>query len=260
MNNPIIIEEPKFYSQKGIGIATMFGAPLAASILIRKNYNSLNEEKKGNIALGLGITSTILLFLVLINLPESIVNKIPNPVIPLIYTGIIHLIVNKLQGNDLKSYEEEGNKFISNWNALGIGLLCALTIFIPLVAYNYLEINNPVYETYNIELEKFSRNEEASFKFYDHLETNSQYQLVQELNNITIPYWVRNKKIIMKLDTLEGVTEEMLNQNKILKDYCDLRIKEFRTFKKAIEEDTDKYSDEIDKILLQIEKKLAELN
>jgi len=260
MNNPTIIEEPKFYSQKGIGIATFLGAPLAASILIRKNYQSLNEDKRGNIALAIGISSTILLFVGIFSIPESVIEKIPNQIIPLIYTGIIYLIVDRIQGNYLKEYEEKGHKFISNWKASGIGLISALIIFGPIISYAYLEASNPVYEVYNKKFEKFSQNEQASFEFYNHLETNSQFQLIQELNNITIPYWERNKKIIAELDTLEGINDELLNQNKILKEYCELRIQELRLFEKAIKEDTDKYASEIDKIHMQIESKLNEVN
>ena len=260
MNDPTIIEEPKFYSQKGIGIATFFGAPLAASILIRKNYISLNEEKKGNITLGIGILSTILLFVGIFSIPESIINRIPNQIIPLIYTGIIYLIVERIQGKHLKEYQEQENKFISNWKATGIGLLSAILIFAPIGAYAYLEATNPVYEKYNKQFDKFLQNEEASFEFYDNLETNTQFQLIQELNNITIPYWERNKEIIIKLDTLEGISDELLNQNKVLKEYCDLRIKEFRIFEKAIKEDTDQYAKEIDQIHLEIENKLKEVN
>ena len=41
----------KFYSQKAIAIASYFGGPLAAGLLIRRNYINLGMEKEGRYTL-----------------------------------------------------------------------------------------------------------------------------------------------------------------------------------------------------------------
>ena len=81
----------KLYSKKAIGIATFIGAPLAVSILIRNNYIELGKNEKGKAALIIGTISTILLFIGIFMIPENIMSKVPNQIIPLIYTGIIYL-------------------------------------------------------------------------------------------------------------------------------------------------------------------------
>lgn len=226
--------KPKFYSQKGIALATFFGAPLAASVLIRKNYISLDEPRKGNWTLLIGILSTIALFAGIFSVPENILNKIPNQVIPLFYTGVIYLIVNKLQGDKLSVYEEGGHKYISNWKATGIGALCALLIAAPIGGYIYMEMNNPVYDTYDERMTKFASSESKAFEFYDHMETNSIFQLTQELKNITIPSWERNLALINSLDTLEDITSGLLNRNEVLRAYCNLKLKSVSILKKPL--------------------------
>lgn len=102
----------KLYSKKAIGIATFIGGPLAAGYMMRQNYINLNNFRDGNRALTIGIVTTILLFAALFALPEEIMNKIPNYILPAIYTGIVYLIVERLQGFALNQHEEAGRNFI----------------------------------------------------------------------------------------------------------------------------------------------------
>jgi hypothetical protein len=120
----------KLYSQKAIGIATFFGGPLAAGYLVKKNYQSLGLESHGKKAFIIGIVSTLLLFAGVFSIPEHILDKIPNALIPAIYTGIIYLIVERLQGQDLKEPLENGRAFQSAWKAVGVGAISMLILLI----------------------------------------------------------------------------------------------------------------------------------
>lgn len=120
----------KLYSQKAIGIATFFGGPLAAGYLVKKNYQSLGQESLGKKAFIIGIVSTLLLFAGVFSIPEHILDKIPNALIPAIYTGIIYLIVERLQGQDLKEPLENGRAFHSAWKAAGVGAISMLILLI----------------------------------------------------------------------------------------------------------------------------------
>ena len=91
-------ETKKFYSQRAITIATFFGGPLAAGYLIKKNYEALSEPDIAKRSHIIGITSTIILFGGLYSLPEKIIDNIPNTIIPILYSAVIYLIVEKLQG------------------------------------------------------------------------------------------------------------------------------------------------------------------
>jgi len=56
-------------------------------------------------------------------IPEHIIDKIPQPLIPGIYTAIIAGLVEKLQGQEIKDFLAEEGKKASNWQAAGYGLL-----------------------------------------------------------------------------------------------------------------------------------------
>ena len=72
-------------------------------------------------------------------IPEDVMSKIPNQIIPLIYTGIIYLIVEKIQGDELKNHEANENEFNSNWKATGIGGICLLLIMGSIFVYAFYE-------------------------------------------------------------------------------------------------------------------------
>lgn len=121
-------ENLKLYSKKAITIATFFGGPLVAGILIRRNYLNLGEERKAINSLLIGIFSTVLLIVGILMIPENIIDYIPNILFPAIYTGIVNLIVKKNQGDNLKSHLENNGEFYSGWKAAGISIFSAIII------------------------------------------------------------------------------------------------------------------------------------
>ena len=250
----------KLYSLKGIGLATFFGSPLAASILIRSNYIALGKEESGRNALIIGVVSTILLFSSMYIIPESIITKIPNSIIPGVYTFIIYLIVNKLQGSELEDYEADKNKFYSNWRAVGIGLLCTIIILGGLLAYSYKDISNPAYKEYEAELEKFYENEMEAHKFYDHMDSHSVSALLQELRNTVIPNWRENIRILESTNNIENLPDEMKKRNEKLMEFSELRVETYLLLRKVITEDTDSYNGKLDSLHEKAELLMEEIN
>ena len=250
----------KFYSQKAIGIATFIGGPLAAGYLIRENYLSLNKPDEAKKSLLIGIVSTILLFTGIFIIPESIIDKVPNQILPTIYTGIILFIVTKIHGTILYQHKENGNEFYSGWKAAGIGLISASILVIGIFGYFYLSPNGEEYEKYNTGIAEFSKNETESLVFYDHINNETNNSLLQELENNTIPLWKENIEIIKKVNNIEHLPSELLEQNKILLKYSELRIEGFELFKKAISEDTTTYEEELEQIHKEIDKQLKKIN
>ena len=96
------MENRKFYSQNAIAFAAYLGGPLAAGLLVRKNALNLGKKNQALGSLIIGIISTILLLVFVFQIPEDIIEKIPKPVIPAIYTGIIALVVELMHGEILK--------------------------------------------------------------------------------------------------------------------------------------------------------------
>jgi len=250
----------KFYSQRAIAIATFIGGPLAAGYLIRENYLTLNKPEEGKKSLIIGIVSTIVLFVVIFMIPEGIIDKIPNQIFPLVYTGIVFMIVDKIQGKTLNQHKEHKNHFFSGWKAAGIGLVSFVIISIGIIGYVFLSPDGAEYVKYEAEIEKFSKNEAETLTFYDHLDTKTNYSLLQELDNSIIPKWEENIKIIKASDNIENLPSELLQQNKMLLEYSELRLKAFQLFKKAISEDSEKYNQDLEQLHLEIDRQLDKLN
>ena len=206
----------KYYSNNAISIATYLGGPLAAGILIRKNFLNLGKEKEGLIALIVGVVSTILLFWGIFQIPEHIIDKIPNPLIPLVYTGIICLIVEKMHGNILRKHKAEKNEFYSNWRATGVGLICMVILLGGIFAYAYYAPEDWDTKTYNSELKKYKSNEKEIFELSNILDTNSKHEFVQFLEQTGIPKSKENIEILNKMSNIENIPEEYQKQNKLL--------------------------------------------
>jgi len=128
----------RLYSLVAINIATFFGGPLAAGILVRQNFINLGKELAGRNALIIGIVSTVLLFVGIFSIPEEIIDRIPNVLIPTVYAAIIYFIVEKYQGQDLTEHKESNSPFYSGWRAAGIGGACTVVMVVGILAYVFL--------------------------------------------------------------------------------------------------------------------------
>jgi len=253
-------ENLKFYSQKAIGIATFIGGPLAAGYLIRENYLSLNKPDAGKKALIFGLLVTVLLFTGIFMLPDAVINKIPRGILPAIYTGIIYLIVEKIQGKILNEHKTNNNTFYSGWKAAGIGLISLVVISVGILAYIFLAPEDKEYQIYDTEMAVFYQNETETLGIYEDLTTDTDAALIQKLETITIPKWKENVAIIHKTNAIPNLPVELIEQNKILLKYAELRVKGFTLFQKMIVEDTDQYFAEIEQIHQEIDAQLELLN
>lgn len=255
-------ETKKLFSQRAIAIATYFGGPAAAGYLVKKNYESYNQEDKGKKAFIIGIISTLLIFAGIFSIPEHIIDRIPNAVIPLIYTGIIYLIVEKIQGQWLKEHKESGGEFYSEWKATGIGAIFMVILLALIMGTAFIagDLSQPDFDTatYDKEVAKFVENENTSLAVFNVINTAEPQYLIKEFSK-GIVLWKENKEIVNGLNSIENLPVELLEQNKKLLEYCDLRIQHNEIIVKAITEDTDKYVSEIDRIGTEINKILEEL-
>lgn len=257
-------ETKRFYSQRAITIATYFGGPLAAGYLVKKNYETLEQPDNARKSLIIGIVSTILIFAGIFSIPEDIIEKIPNALIPLIYTGIIYLIVERVQGKSLKNHKDSGGEFYSGWKAAGVDAIAMLILAagIALTAFIAGDLSNtqPDFDaaTYDKEVAKFVDNENKSIAVFNVIETQTPDYLIKEFSK-GIVLWKENKEIVERLNSIENLPIKLKDQNTLLLKYCDLRIQHNEIIIKAISEDTDKYVSEIERIGFEINKILEEL-
>jgi len=116
-------DKRKIFTNKAISVATLFGGPLAAGFLIAKNFKVFEKPNAARNSIFIGILTTILLFTVILLVPEDIINKIPQPLIPAVYTLIIAGLVDWLQGAEIKKFLNNEGQKASNWIAAGYGFI-----------------------------------------------------------------------------------------------------------------------------------------
>ena len=114
---------PKVFTNNAILVATFFGGPFAAGLLVAKNYKVFGNENAARNSVFIGILSTVLLFGGIFLTPDYIIEHISQPVIPAIYTGIIALLVNKLQGKKINEFIANNGQKASNVEAAKYGFL-----------------------------------------------------------------------------------------------------------------------------------------
>ena len=250
----------KLYSKRAIIISTFFGGPLAAGILARQNFINLGKENYGKNALIIGIVSTLLVFVAIFSLPERIIDKIPNFVIPSFYTLIISLILEKLQGDDLKQHKINNGVFYSAWKAAGIGFVCSIFILGGAAAYQYMKPADFDTVKYDNGIAVFNKNETAALELFAIIDKKSKRQVAEFIDNVGIPNWKNNLQILTDLDKIKGLNALLIKQNQNLKNYCNLRIESYQLIKKSLLEDTDKYNVDIQNINSKIELEINKIS
>jgi hypothetical protein len=116
-------DKVKLYTIGWITFATYIGGPLAGCYLMSENFKNVGNEDLAEKTFKIGIISIILLFGSIAFIPESILDKIPDAIIPLTYTAIIYLYVKKFQGKSINEHIENGGLKYSGWRATGFGIL-----------------------------------------------------------------------------------------------------------------------------------------
>lgn len=261
MTQETINEDLKFYSLKSISIATFFGGPIAAAILMRRNFLNLNEDKKALNSLFIGILSTILLFVIIFSIPETVWDKTPNSILPAIYTGIIYLIAERHQGQALKEHKENNGSFFSAWRAAGIGLLFTLIMLIGVFGYIFATDTEYEFDTnlYDFKIDQFLRNEEKALAVFEKIGYSNEERLLREFRKGKI-LWEENYQITKELKEIDNLPPELIDLVEKLQTYSTLRIEFYELFIKALSEQTDEYGFEIDQIAMKINQILNELN
>lgn len=242
----------KFYSLNAIWAATFLGGPLAAGYMTYKNYLSIEKRSEAKTALIISIVFALFLFSILFFIPESVMNKIPSVVIPSIYSVIIYFILKSKFGEVLEEHKRHNNSFQSAWKSVLIGFISLIISFAFIFVFVLILPEDDNHKKYNTEIEKFSKNETETLVFYDYLETKPDNFLIRRLDEI-IPKWEENRQLIKKLNLSDNLTKEMIDYNKLLLEYTELRIKAFKLFKKAITEQSDSYIDELTQVHQEIE-------
>ncbi len=142
----------KIYKDKAIWLGAFLGGPLTAGYIIAQNFKAFNEPDKARKTLIYTIIATVIIFGGIFLMPDSI--KIPNQIIPLIYTGIAYYLLQHYQGTNITAHINAGGPVHSWWRILSVGLIGLALIIIPIfsIAYMYTAVTEPetMTKTYGI--------------------------------------------------------------------------------------------------------------
>lgn len=136
-----------------------------------------------------------------------------------------------------------------------IGLLAILILVSSFIVYK--KIPNDI-GTYDAKIKEFVSMESMALEVYDLPPNTPNDKILYGIKDKGIYNWNQNIKLIDSFKELD-LPLEIRTRNKILKEYCELRIKSYELLYKAISEDTDQYKQQIEEYNKQIEAKIKEL-
>lgn len=136
-----------------------------------------------------------------------------------------------------------------------IGLLTVLILVSSFVVYKKLPNDIGVYDT---KIKAFSSMEETALKVFNLPPDTPNDQILREIKDSGIYSWNKSIKLIDGFNELD-LPLGIRTRNRILKEYCELRIKSYELVYKAISENTDQYQAEIEGYNQQIQAKIKEL-
>lgn len=135
-------------------------------------------------------------------------------------------------------------------------LISILLLTSSFVAYTVIPNDIGTYET---KMKEFTSMETTALEVYDLPTDTPNDKLLHAIKDRGIVYW--NKSIDL-LDSFEDMDlpPQIRANNRLLREYCELRIASYELLYKAISENTDKYSMQIDSYNTRIQSKIDELS
>lgn len=135
----------------------------------------------------------------------------------------------------LKKPEEKNIKYST------IGIIAVVTLCSSFAVYK--NISNDI-QKYEDAMKKFVEIENMALDAYRITPATPKDQVLTLIKDKGIYYWNENIKLLNKVDNLD-LPDELYERNKVLKHYCELRIKNYELIYKAVSEETKKYEVEI---------------
>ncbi|GEP52775.1 hypothetical protein FNO01nite_34470 [Flavobacterium noncentrifugens] len=138
MENSELIEIPKYkvYKDRAIWVGTFLGGPLVAGYLIAENFKAFGEPEKAKKTWIISIGVTILIFGGLLLIPENA--KIPNQIIPIVYTVIAYYCLIHFQGQKINNHIERNGELYGWWRIIAIGIIGVIVTLVTFVSIGLL--------------------------------------------------------------------------------------------------------------------------
>jgi len=147
-DDPVQLPPPEvpLFSVPSIALASFLGGPLAAGWLISVNYRRMADLRSARNALIQAVLATAALVGLMVGLPAAWIEYLPGLTIPLIYTGLIWFLAERLQGRVLAAHFAQGGTRYSLWRAVLVSLMAALPVAVVLLLAGLLIPMAPPFE------------------------------------------------------------------------------------------------------------------
>lgn len=125
----------KLYSDRAIALATFLGGPLVGGYLAAENFKQLGAPRKVRTAWIAGIAALVIILGGMILVPD--ISRVPSYIIPLFYTGVTQVLIQRSQGSAIKAHVENKGLLYSLWRAALVGLIGAAITLAVIFAIVY---------------------------------------------------------------------------------------------------------------------------
>jgi rhomboid protease GluP len=150
----------------------------------------------------------------------------------------------------LKKIDEHKFKYMT------VGLLTVLVLVSSFAVYKKLPNDIGTYDT---KMKEFVAMESMALEVYNLPQNTPNEKLLYGLKERGIYYWEENIKLFDSFKDLD-LPIEIRIKNRLLREYCELRIKSYELIYRAISENTEQYKEQIENYNKQIEVKINELS
>lgn len=215
---------PTLYSIRSIGVATFLGGPLAAGVLVRRNFLNMGKPLAAMRALVLGLLAVLAILALIFLLPEPVWEKIPNALLPALYMTVVLVLVQKTQGPALQVYKEQGGPQYPLWRAVGVGLINLVVLLGFLAVMIFVVPASEAEQKYGEYLDQFSTNEGQALALYSLPESTTDAQFISFIEDTALPAWHENLILLNKMGELEGLGEDFHREIVRFREYTELRL------------------------------------
>ncbi len=141
MEQTLQIEKPtqRIYKDRAIWLGAFLGGPLTAGYLIAENFKAFNETDKAKKTWIYAIIATVVVFGGVFLIPENV--KIPNQIIPLIYTAIAYFLVQHFQGQNISEHINSGGELFGWWRTIAVAIIGLIITIILIFGFALLSDN-----------------------------------------------------------------------------------------------------------------------
>lgn len=141
---------------------------------------------------------------------------------------------------------------------LKLSTIGALTAVLLLLSFSVYKVLPNDIIAYDEKMKEFVAMESMALEVFRLPETTPDEKILAELKDRGLYYWKKNIKLIDSFRNMD-LPLPIRARNGKLREYCELRVKSYELYCRAIEEGTDKYENELVKYNQEIETIISEL-